>query len=268
MSAADIVAVLFFAEMRFDPRNPRNPDSDRFVLSKGHGAPLLYAAWAEAGAFDRAELLKLRRIDSDLEGHPTPRLPFVDVATGSLGQGLGAGLGMALDARRTGSGHRTYVLMGDGESMEGSVWEAAMAAILPPTPVRHHRERARPSRAMPGPRSGATAGAGGLRMGNAIDGHDFAALLTVRSGPGAGGPRFRPHHQRKGVARSKGGRWHGVPFKPIWPHAPAEPEAQRWRPGRPHARQTAGPEGPRGGSADAGHGPRADLQVGGSGRHP
>src|SRR6476660_4034031 len=92
-SAADIVAALFFAEMRFDPLDPRQIDSDRFVLSKGHAAPLLYAAWAEAGAFDRGELLKLRRIDSDLEGHPTPRLPFVDVATGSLGQGICAAVG-------------------------------------------------------------------------------------------------------------------------------------------------------------------------------
>src|ERR1700738_565288 len=74
-SAADIMAALFFAQMRFDPRNPRHPVSDRFVLSKGHAAPILYAAWAEAGAFDRAELLTLRQIGSDLEGHPTPRLP-------------------------------------------------------------------------------------------------------------------------------------------------------------------------------------------------
>src|SRR6185437_4314696 len=80
-SAADVMAALFFAEMRFDPKDPHDVDSDRFVLSKGHAAPILYAAWAEAGAFDRAELMKLRRIDSDLEGHPTPRLPFVDVAT-------------------------------------------------------------------------------------------------------------------------------------------------------------------------------------------
>src|SRR5262245_55993965 len=81
-SAADIVAVLFFSVMRFDPRNPRRADSDVFILSKGHAAPLLYAAWAEAGAFPREKLKTLRRIDSDLEGHPTPRLPFVDVATG------------------------------------------------------------------------------------------------------------------------------------------------------------------------------------------
>src|SRR6188472_1543700 len=100
LSAAEIVATLFFAEMRFDPRDPRNPDNDRFVLSKGHAAPILYAAWAEAGLFPREELLKLRRIDSDLEGHPTPRLPFVDVATGSLGQGICAAIGTALNARR------------------------------------------------------------------------------------------------------------------------------------------------------------------------
>jgi transketolase len=129
-SAADLMAVLFFAEMRFDPKDPHNPDSDRFVLSKGHAAPILYAAWAEAGAFDRRELLKLRQIGSDLEGHPTPRLPFVDVATGSLGQGICASVGIALNARRITSAYRTYVLLGDGESAEGSVWEAADVATM------------------------------------------------------------------------------------------------------------------------------------------
>jgi transketolase len=129
-SAADVVAALFFAEMRFDPKDPRNPEADRFILSKGHAAPVLYAAWAEAGAFHQSELLKLRTIGSDLEGHPTPRLPFVDVATGSLGQGICAGVGTALNARRIGSEYRTYVLLGDGESAEGSVWEAADLATL------------------------------------------------------------------------------------------------------------------------------------------
>src|SRR5262249_33004650 len=127
-SMADVTAALFFAEMRFDPKNPQQPDSDRFVLSKGHAAPILYAAWAEAGAFDRSELLKLRQIGSDLEGHPTPRLPFVDVATGSLGQGICAAVGSALNARRIQSEYRTYALLGDGESAEGSVWEAADVA--------------------------------------------------------------------------------------------------------------------------------------------
>ena len=127
-SAADLVAALFFGHMRFDPRDPRNHDNDRFVLSKGHAAPLLYAAWAEAGFVPRDDLLKLRQIDCDLEGHPTPRLPFVDVATGSLGQGICAAVGIALNARRIGSDYRTYVLIGDGESAEGSVWEAAQVA--------------------------------------------------------------------------------------------------------------------------------------------
>jgi transketolase len=127
-SAAEIVSTLFFSELRFDPKNPQNPDNDRFVLSKGHAAPILYSAWARAGAFDPAELLKLRQIGSDLEGHPTPRLPFVDVATGSLGQGICAAVGMALNARLIESDYRTYVLIGDGESAEGSVWEAATVA--------------------------------------------------------------------------------------------------------------------------------------------
>jgi transketolase len=130
MSMADLTAALFFAEMRFDPHDPHNPDADRFVLSKGHAAPILYAAWAEAGAFPPSELLKLRQIGSDLEGHPTPRLPFVDVATGSLGQGICAAIGSALNARRIESGYRTYVLLGDGETAEGSVWEAANVGSL------------------------------------------------------------------------------------------------------------------------------------------
>jgi transketolase len=129
MSAAEIVATLFFAEMRYEPTNPENPDNDRFVLSKGHAAPILYAAWAHAGLFPREDLLTLRRIDSDLEGHPTPRLPFVDVATGSLGQGICAAIGTALNARRIKSDYRTYVLLGDGEMAEGSVWEAANVAL-------------------------------------------------------------------------------------------------------------------------------------------
>ena len=127
-SAADVVAALFFGHMRFDPRRPQDDDNDRFVLSKGHAAPLLYAAWAEAGFVPADDLLRLRQIDCDLEGHPTPRLPFVDVATGSLGQGICAAVGIALNARRIGSAYRTYVLIGDGESAEGSVWEAAQVA--------------------------------------------------------------------------------------------------------------------------------------------
>ena len=151
-SAAEIVAARCSSPRCGSTRRIRTiPGSDRFVLSKGHAAPLLYAAWAEAGAFDRAELLKLRRLDSDLEGHPTPRLPFVDVATGSLGQGICAAIGTALNARRIKSDYRTYVLLGDGESAEGSVWEAADVARHRQSrqPVRHHRRQRRSARAAP-----------------------------------------------------------------------------------------------------------------------
>jgi len=127
-SAADVVAALFFGHMRYDAKNPHYHNNDRFILSKGHAAPLLYAAWAETGLFPVEDLLKLRTFGSDLEGHPTPRLSFVDVATGSLGQGLSVGVGMALAARLDKLDYNTYVLMGDGEIAEGSVWEAASLA--------------------------------------------------------------------------------------------------------------------------------------------
>jgi transketolase len=127
-SAADVVAALFFGHMRFDAKNPHYHNNDRFILSKGHAAPLLYAAWAETGLFPAEDLLKLRKFGSDLEGHPTPRLSFVDVATGSLGQGLSVGVGMALAARFDKLDYNTYVLLGDGEIAEGSVWEAASLA--------------------------------------------------------------------------------------------------------------------------------------------
>ncbi len=185
-SAADIAAVLFFSVMRYDPKNPKLPNSDRFVLSKGHAAPLLYAAWAEAGLFPKSELLKLRTISSDLEGHPTPRLPFVDMATGSLGQGLPAGVGLAFNAKSIDkTDYRTYVLMGDGESAEGSVWEAAevarhaaldnLCAIVDvnrlgqsdPTMLQHDMEAYRAR----------WAGFGWHAI--VVDGHDVGALLAA-----------------------------------------------------------------------------------------
>src|SRR3954471_10739280 len=128
LSAADLTSVIFFNEMRFDPKDPHNPANDRFVLSKGHAAPLLWSAYAECGILDQKDLLTLRKVDSDLEGHPTPRMPWVDVATGSLGQGLSAGLGNALAAHLDSIPFNTYVLLGDGECAEGSVWEAAALA--------------------------------------------------------------------------------------------------------------------------------------------
>src|SRR5262245_39881055 len=122
------MAARFFPVLRYDPPDAATPDNDRFVLSKGHAAPVLYATWAEAGICTREDVMSLRKLSSDFEGHPTPRLPWVDVATGSLGQGLCAGVGIALNARRIASDYRTYVLLGDGETAEGSVWEAAEVA--------------------------------------------------------------------------------------------------------------------------------------------
>src|SRR5439155_4290734 len=125
LSAADLMSVVFFNEMRFDPKDPRNPANDRFVSSKGHAAPLLWAAYAEAGIIDEKDVLTLRQLDSDLEGHPTPRLPWVDVATGSLGQGLPIGVGIAQAGRFLDRlPYRVWVLCGDSELAEGSMWEA------------------------------------------------------------------------------------------------------------------------------------------------
>ncbi|HET9960934.1 MAG TPA: transketolase [Nitrospiraceae bacterium] len=224
-SAADIVAVLFFSVMRYDPKNPRLAGNDRFVLSKGHAAPILYAAWAEAGLFPTSDLLKLRTLGSDLEGHPTPRLPFVDMATGSLGQGLAAGVGLALNAKSLDrSDYRTYVLMGDGESVEGSVWEAAenarqagldnLCAIIDvnrlgqsdPTMLQHDMEAYR------------------LRWSGfgwhaiVVDGHDIAALLSAfqEAATTKGRPTVLLAKTYKGRGISfveNSPDWHGKPLK-------------------------------------------------------
>ncbi|XP_038628777.1 transketolase isoform X2 [Tachyglossus aculeatus] len=153
------MSVLFFHTMKYKPQDPRNPNNDRFVLSKGHAAPILYAAWAEAGFLPEAELLNLRKISSILDGHPVPKQAFTDVATGSLGQGLGAACGMAYTGKYFDkASYRVYCLLGDGELSEGSVWEAMafagiykldnLVAILDinrlgqsnPTPLQHQVE--------------------------------------------------------------------------------------------------------------------------------
>ena len=129
LSAADILTTLYFAEMNVDPKNPELAGRDRFVLSKGHAAPVLYATLAEKGFFPKEELLTLRKINSRLQGHPSMKsLPGVDMSTGSLGQGLSVASGMALAARLDGSDHRVYTILGDGELEEGMVWESAMFA--------------------------------------------------------------------------------------------------------------------------------------------
>jgi transketolase len=223
-SAAEIMAALFFSEMRYDPHDAANPDNDRFVLSKGHAAPVLYATWAEAGICTREDVMSLRKLSSDFEGHPTPRLPWVDVATGSLGQGLCAGVGIALNARRIKSDYRTYVLLGDGETAEGAVWEAAEMASFNdvdslcgitdinalgqsrPTALQHNID----------------AYAGRWRAFGwhtiAVDGHDVGAILDAldeaRRIKGRPSMILARTIKGKGISSIEGkGGWHGKPLK-------------------------------------------------------
>lgn len=129
LSAADIVAVLYFHFMKIDPDDPSWPDRDRFIMSKGHACPIWYAALSKKGFFDRKELWKLRRIEGILQGHPDMlKTPGIDMTTGSLGNGLGAGVGMALSAKYLKKDYHTYVLIGCGEHNEGVLWEAALSA--------------------------------------------------------------------------------------------------------------------------------------------
>ncbi len=129
LSAADIFTYLYFRQLHIDPQNPKDPGRDRFVLSKGHCAPGLYATLAQRGYFSPEELKKLRHIGAMLQGHPDMKgTPGVDMSTGSLGQGVSAAAGMALAAKMDGAGYRVYALLGDGEMQEGQVWEAAMFA--------------------------------------------------------------------------------------------------------------------------------------------
>ena len=129
LSAADIITYLYFAEMNVDPADPQKKDRDRFILSKGHAAPALYAALAEKGYFPKEELLNLRKIGCILQGHPCrDKVPGVDMSTGSLGQGISTAVGMALANKIDRSPARVYALLGDGELQEGLVWEASMAA--------------------------------------------------------------------------------------------------------------------------------------------
>ncbi|MGH7418327.1 MAG: 1-deoxy-D-xylulose-5-phosphate synthase N-terminal domain-containing protein, partial [Candidatus Rokuibacteriota bacterium] len=222
MSCAEIMAALFFEEMRWDPKDPSGADADVFVLSKGHAAPILWAALKEAGAIQN-DLLTLRQYTSPLEGHPTPTSPWVRLATGSLGQGLSAAAGMAWARRADGAPGRVFCLLGDGEIAEGSVWEAAAFASFnrltnlvrdrgrePPGPERAHDVRARHAdlrRALP-------------RLRLRRDGRG-----RPRRGGRAGGARARVVTERpqaiiartlkgKGVSflENKDG-WHGKPVK-------------------------------------------------------
>ena len=129
LSAADLFTYLYFEELNVDPKDPKKADRDRFVLSKGHTAPGLYAALAEKGFFPKEDLITLRHTGSYLQGHPDMKcIPGVDMSSGSLGQGVSAAVGMAIAAKISGDDYRVYTLLGDGEIQEGQVWEAAMLA--------------------------------------------------------------------------------------------------------------------------------------------
>ena len=129
LSIAEILTYLYFKEMNIDPKNPKDPQRDRFVLSKGHAAPALYATLAQRGYFSPDELITLRQIGSRLQGHPDMKhIPGVDMSTGSLGQGISAAVGMALSSKHFGDNYNVYTILGDGEIEEGQVWEAAMFA--------------------------------------------------------------------------------------------------------------------------------------------
>ena len=225
LSAADLVAALFFDVLRYDPSDPGNPNCDRFVLSKGHAAPLLYAAWAEAGAFPVERLLTLRRIDSELEGHPTPHFAGTVAATGSLGQGLSVGVGVAWNAKQLEhSDQRVFVLLGDGEMAEGSVWEgveiAAHYQLDNLTVVVDVNALGQSQRTMYGHDTAGYAArfaAFGWHA-IAIDGHDMTAI--VRAFDEAGAVRGRPvaivarTNKGQGVtALADRDNWHGKALK-------------------------------------------------------
>ena len=223
MSAAELMAGIFFYAMKFDAKNPNSPDADRFVLSKGHAAPVLYAALAEAGVFPESRLRTLRQFSSELEGHPTPLIPGVDAATGSLGQGLSVGAGLAIGARLDKSPTRVYVLLGDGEMAEGQIWEAAEFAghykldnltviadvnalgQSEPTMYQHDMEVYRQKFESEGFAT------------EVIDGHDVPAVLAAldRAKATKGRPQAILARTIKGhgfteVAGKEG--WHGKPF--------------------------------------------------------
>jgi transketolase len=223
MSAAELVAGTFFHAMKFDPKNPNSPNGDRFVLSKGHAAPVLYAALAEAGVFPHSRLMTLRQFASELEGHPTPLVPGVDAATGSLGQGLSVGAGLALGAKLDKRDTRAYVLTGDGELAEGQIWEAAAFAAhfnldnltvladinalgqSEPTMYRHDMEVYRRKFESQG------------WQVEVIDGHDVAAVLGAldRAKSTKGRPQAIVARTLKGngvsfLAGKEG--WHGKPL--------------------------------------------------------
>jgi len=226
LSCAHLLSVLYTSHLRFDVEDPKSPANDRFVMSKGHAAPALYATLKAIGAISDDELLSLRRFGSPIQGHPAPvpELPWVDVATGSLGQGLAVGLGMALAMRLDGTGGRTFVLLGDSEVAEGSVWEAMEAAafhevddLVAILDMNHLGQRGPTMHGWNGDLFARRAQAYGWRTIE-IDGHDVAAIDAAYSEAiAADGPTMIVARTEKGhgvsfVANHEG--WHGKAMSP------------------------------------------------------
>lgn len=230
LSEIDILTALYFGGiMRYDPKRPHWPDRDRFVLSKGHGVPGLYVVLAEAGFFEPDLLPTLRELGSPLEGHPNMRvLPGLEASTGSLGQGLSIGLGHALAARLDGRDYRVYVLIGDGESDEGQIWEAAMAAakyrvdnLTAILDYNKYQQTGPVAKVMPSlePIADKWRAFGWHVL--EIDGHDMRAVLGafVDVRQRAGRPQMIIAHTMKGKGlspfeRDETNRKHGVPLEP------------------------------------------------------
>ena len=229
LSAAHIVTALYFGGfLRFDPAQPKWPDRDRFILSKGHAAPILYAALAERGVFPTELLMTLRQIGSPVEGHPNARrLPGVEASTGSLGQGLSLGLGMALAARLQARAFRVFVLTGDGELNEGQVWEAAMAAakyhvdnLVAIVDRNNYQQSGAGDDVLPlDPLVGKWQAQGWATL--EIDGHDWGQVLAAlqEASDVQGRPAVIIAHTQKGygvaeILADPVNKYHGVPLKP------------------------------------------------------
>lgn len=229
LSASHMVTALYFGGfLRLDPKNPHAPGRDRFIMSKGHAAPILYAALAEKGVISTDELLNLRKIDDRLEGHPNVRrVPGVEASTGSLGQGLSTGLGIALAQKLAKRDSRAFVLTGDGELDEGQIWEAAMAASkyksdnLVALIDRNHYQQTGPGDVVlplePLPAKWQACGWETLE----IDGHDWKQVLgaLTRACEAKGRPTAIVAQTVKGFGVSRivndpGNKFHGVPLKP------------------------------------------------------
>ncbi|MFN7952067.1 MAG: transketolase [bacterium] len=228
LSASHMVTALYFGGfLRLDPKRPDAPERDRFIMSKGHAAPILYAALAEKGVVETSELLNLRKIGNPLEGHPNlRRVPGVEASTGSLGQGLSIGLGIALAQKLAKNDARTYVLTGDGELDEGQVWEAAMTAskykadnLIAMVDRNHYQQTGHGDVVLPLEPLAAKWQACGWETYE-IDGHDWKQVIGAlsRASDSRGRPTAILARTVKGYGVTKivddpGNKFHGVPLK-------------------------------------------------------